>query len=457
MLAEEEKRPGTVFDLEFIRSYTAGFDEFIADLRATRWDDILVSSGLSRDQIRAAAEVAMQSKRIICCWAMGLTQHKNAVATIQEIINFLLLGGNIGRPGAGPCPVRGHSNVQGDRTMGIWERMNDKFLDKLGAEFGFDPPRKHGADTVETIKQMHEGRIRVFVGLGGNFLSATPDTEFTAKALQSCRLTAQISIKLNRSHLITGEIALILPCLGRSEIDRQAGGEQFVTVEDSMGIINPSRGVLEPASEHLRSEPAIVAGLARATLAERSRVDWEGLVADYNRIRDHIENVIPGFERFNQRIAEDIFYLPNAARDERKFNTDVGRAKFTVHPIPRNELPPGRYIMMTIRSHDQFNTHLYGLDDRYRGIFNGRRVVFMNAEDVAGAGLKRGQLVDLTSHYDGEERTARGFQVVPYNIPRGCTATYFPEGNALVSINSVAERSNTPVSKFVIVSVAPQR
>jgi molybdopterin-dependent oxidoreductase alpha subunit len=457
MLAEEEKRPGTVFDHEFIRAYTAGFDELIADLRATSWDDILVSSGLSRDRIRAAAEIAMQSKRIICCWAMGLTQHRNAVATIQEIINFLLLGGNIGRQGAGPCPVRGHSNVQGDRTMGIWERMNDKFLDKLGAEFGFDPPRKHGADTVETIKQMHEGKICVFIGLGGNFLSATPDTEFTAKALQHCRLTAHVSIKLNRSHLITGDIALILPCLGRSEIDRQAGGEQFVTVEDSMGIINPSRGVLEPASEHLRSEVAIVAGFARATLGQRSSVDWQGLVADYNRIRDHIENVIPGFERFNERITQDIFYLPNAARDERKFNTDLGKARFTVHPIPRNELPPGRYIMMTIRSHDQFNTHLYGLDDRYRGIFNGRRVVFMNAEDVAAAGLKRGQLVDLTSHYEGEERTARGFQIVPYNIPRGCTATYFPEGNALVSINSVAERSNTPVSKFVIVSLAPSR
>ncbi|HEX8898199.1 MAG TPA: FdhF/YdeP family oxidoreductase, partial [Chthoniobacterales bacterium] len=457
MLAKEEKGPGSVFDLEFIRNHTAGFAEFIADLRATSWDDILASSGLSRDRIRAAAEIAMQSKRIICCWAMGLTQHKNAVATIQEIINFLLLGGNIGRQGAGPCPVRGHSNVQGDRTMGIWERMNDNFLDKLGAEFGFDAPRKHGADTVETIKQMHEGKIRVFVCLGGNFLSATPDTEFTAKALQRCRLTAHVSIKLNRSHLITGEIALILPCLGRSEIDRQAGGEQFVTVEDSMGIINPSRGVLEPASEDLRSEPAIVAGLARATLRERSRVDWGGLVADYNRIRDHIENVIPDFERFNERIAEDIFYLPNAARDERKFNTDLGKAKFTVHPIPRNELPPGRYIMMTIRSHDQFNTHLYGLDDRYRGIFNGRRVVFMNAEDVAEAGLKRGQLVDLTSHYEGEERTARDFQIVPYTIPRGCTATYFPEGNALVSINSVAERSNTPVSKFVIVSIAPSR
>jgi anaerobic selenocysteine-containing dehydrogenase len=247
---------------------------------------------------------------------------------------------------------------------------------------------------------------------------------------------------------------LILPCLGRTEIDRQACGEQFVTVEDSIGIINPSRGVLEPASGHLRSEPAIVAGLARATLGDRSRVDWDGLVADYNRVRDHIDHVIPVFERFNERIARDIFYLPNAARDERKFNTDIGKAKFTVHPIPRNELPPGRYIMMTIRSHDQFNTHLYGLNDRYRGVFNGRRVVFMNVDDIAAAGLQRGQLVDLTSHHEGEERTARGFQVVPYNIPRGCTATYFPEGNALVSINSVAERSNTPVSKFVIVSIA---
>jgi len=455
MLSEEDSQPGSVFDREFIRDYTAGSDEFVADLRATSWDDILVSSGVTREQIRAAAEIAMQSKRIICCWAMGLTQHKNAVATIQEIVNFLLLGGNIGRPGAGPCPVRGHSNVQGDRTMGIWERMNEEFLDKLAAEFGFQPPREHGTDTVETIKQMHENRIRVFVGMGGNFLSATPDTEYTAKALQNCRLTAHVSIKLNRSHLITGDIALILPCFGRTEVDRQTGGEQFVTVEDSMGIINPSRGALEPASEHLRSEPAIVAGLARATLGDRSRIDWEGLVADYGRIRDHIENVIPGFERFNERIARDIFYLPNAARDERKFNTDVEKAKFTVHPIPRNELAPGQYIMMTIRSHDQFNTHIYGLDDRYRGIFNGRRVIFMNAQDVAQAGLERGQLVDLTSHYEGEKRAAPGFQVVPYEIPPGCTATYFPEGNTLVPINSVAERSNTPTSKFVIISIAP--
>ena len=456
MLAEERARPGKVFDGDFIRNFTSGFEPFIVDLDQTSWDDILASSGVPREEIRSAAEIAIGVKRIICCWAMGLTQHRNAVATIQEIMNFLLLGGNIGRAGAGPCPVRGHSNVQGDRTMGIWERMNETFMQKLGQEFKFDPPREHGTDTVETIKQMHRGEIHVFIAMGGNFLAASPDTEFTAKALQKCRLTAHVSTKLNRSHLITGEIALILPCLGRSERDRQSTGEQFVTVEDSMGIINPSRGVLEPASKQLRSEPAIVAGLARATLGKRSSVDWEGLAGDYHRIRDHIEHVIPGFEKFNERIARDVFYLPNDARDQRKFNTRLGKALFTVHPIPRNEIGPGKFVLMTIRSHDQFNTHIYGLDDRYRGIYNGRRVLFMNPEDVKEAGLIPGQIVDLTSHFgDGEQRFARHFQIAPYPIARGCTATYFPEGNVLVPINSVAERSNTPTSKFVIISVAP--
>ncbi len=456
MLAEERKRPGTVFDQGFIKDFTAGFEQFVDDLEKASWDDILVSSGVTREQIRAAAEIAINSKRIICCWAMGLTQHRNAVGTIQEIMNFLLLGGNIGRPGTGPCPVRGHSNVQGDRTMGIWERMNETFRQKLGSEFGFDPPREHGTDTVETIKQMHRGAIRAFIAMGGNFLSAAPDTEFTAEALQKCRLTAHVSTKLNRSHLITGEIALILPCLGRSEIDRQATGEQFVTVEDSMGIINPSRGVLEPASDQLRSEPAIVAGMAWATLSARSPVDWEGLIADYNRIRDHIEHVIPGFENFNKRISQDIFYLPNAARDHRKFNNKTGKALFTVHPIPRNELSAGKFILMTIRSHDQFNTHIYGLDDRYRGIYNGRRVLFMNPEDIKEAGLTQGQIVDLTSHFgENEKRCARHFQIAPHSIARGCTATYFPEGNVLVPINSVAERSNTPTSKFVVISITP--
>jgi len=456
MLAEEKKRPGVVFDLDFIKNFTGGFDRFIVDLEKTNWDDILLSSGITREQIREAAEIAINSKRVICCWAMGLTQHRNAVATIQEIMNFLLLDGNIGRPGTGPCPVRGHSNVQGDRTMGISERMNETFMEKLGQEFNFDPPREHGTDTVETIKQMHRGAISVFIAVGGNFLAAAPDTEFTAKSLQKCRLTAHVSIKLNRSHLITGEIALILPCLGRSEKDRQSTGEQFVTIEDSMAIINPSRGVLEPASEQLKSEPAIISGMARATLGDRSTVDWEGLVADYDRIRNHIEHVVPGFENFNERIAQDVFYLPNAARDHRKFNNKIGKALFTVHAVPRNELDPGKFILMTIRSHDQFNTHIYGLDDRYRGIYNGRRVLFMNPEDVREAGLMQGQIVDLTSHFgEGEKRYARHFQVAPYPIARGCTATYFPEGNVLVPINSVAERSNTPTSKFVVVSIAP--
>lgn len=455
MLAEEEKRPGTVFDREFIANSTTGSEEFLEHLRATSWEVILRGSGLTREQIRTAAEIAMKCKRIICCWAMGLTQHKNAVATIQEVMNFLLLGGHIGRPGAGPCPVRGHSNVQGDRTMGIWERMNDLFMAKLGREFAFAPPTEHGTDTVETIKAMRAGKIRFFLGLGGNFLAATPDTECTAKALQSCRLTAHVSTKLNRSHLITGEIALILPCLGRSEIDRQESGRQFVTVEDSMGVIDSSRGHLEPASEHLRSEPAIVAGLALATLGTRTTVDWKGLVANYDRIRDHIDHVIAGFENFNERIKKDIFYLPNDARDKRKFNNGIGKAKFIISEIDPHDLQPGEYLMMTVRSHDQFNTTIYGLNDRYRGVYNGRRVIFMNAEDVKESGLQQGQFVDLTSHYRNETRVAKHFMVAPFNIPRGCTATYFPEANVLVSLNDTAERSNTPVSKSVVITVAP--
>ncbi|EDY16645.1 oxidoreductase alpha (molybdopterin) subunit [Chthoniobacter flavus Ellin428] len=455
MLAEEDQKPGSVFDLDFIRESTIGFDAFLENLRATSWEDILVSCGLTREQIRAAAEIAMEAKSIICCWAMGLTQHKNSVATIQEVMNFLLLRGNIGRPGAGPCPVRGHSNVQGDRTMGIWERMNDHFMAKLGEEFHFTPPAAHGADTVEAIKLMRQGKAHVFFGMGGNFLSATPDTEFTAKALRKCRVTAHVSTKLNRSHLITGDIALILPCLGRSEIDQQAEGDQFVTVEDSMGIINASHGHLKPAGKQLLSEPAIIAHLARATLGGKTTVDWERLVENYDRIREHIEHVIPGFENFNARIRRNVFYLPNDARDQRKFNNGLGKAKFIVSQIDRHELEAGTFLMMTIRSHDQFNTTIYGLDDRYRGVYHGRRVVFMNPEDVRELGLQQGQFVDLTSHYHGEERTARHFMVAPFAIPRGCTATYFPEANVLVPINSTAERSNTPTSKSVLITIAP--
>ncbi len=455
MLAQEERRPGSVLDRQFIEQYTIGFHAFVAHVRATAWDEILEGSGLTREQIREAAQIAMRCKRIICCWAMGLTQHRNAVATIQEVMNFLLLGGHIGRPGAGPCPVRGHSNVQGDRTMGIWERMNEAFLEKLGYEFQFTPPKETGTDTVEAIKQMQDGKIRFFLGMGGNFLAASPDTEYTAEALQKCRVTAHVSTKLNRSHLITGEIALILPCLGRSELDRQGTGEQFVTVEDSMGIINPSRGHTEPASKHLRSEPAIVAELAQATLGNRTTVDWQSLIANYDRIRDHIEHVIPGFENFNKRVHDEVFYLPNDARDHRKFNNKEGKAKFIVSDLAPLKLEPGQYLMTTVRSHDQFNTTIYGLDDRYRGVYNGRRVIFMNVDDVKAAGLQQGQLVDLTSHFEKETRIARHFMVAPFDIARGCTATYFPEANVLVSINNTAERSNTPVSKSVIISIAP--
>jgi len=455
MLAAEEAQPGSVFARDFIDQFTTGFAEFMEHLRATPWDVITAASGLTRDQIKQAAAIAQHSKRTVCCWAMGLTQHKNAVATIQEVMNFLLLGGNIGRPGAGPCPVRGHSNVQGDRTMGIWERMNDKFMARLGAEFQFTPPKEHGTDTVETIKQMKRGHIRFFFGLGGNFLAASPDTEYTAEALQSCRLTAHVSTKLNRSHLITGEIALILPCLGRSEVDHQESGEQFVTVEDSMGIISPSRGHAEPASPDLRSEPAIIAGLANATLGKRSTVDWTSLVGNYDRIRDHIEHVIPGFEKFNERVRDEIFYLPNDARDRRKFNNAEGKAKFIISKLEPLTLQQGEYLMTTVRSHDQFNTTIYGLNDRYRGVYNGRRVIFMNPEDVAAAGLQQGQMVDLTSFYQSEERVARHFMIAPMEIARDCTATYFPEGNVLVSINNTAERSNTPASKSIIIRIKP--
>ncbi len=455
MLAEEDKQPGSVFDLDFIRDYTVEAESMIADLREADWDEITTQSGLSRAQIRETAEAIMKSKGMIICWAMGLTQQRNAVATIQYAMNLLLLRGDIGKPGAGPCPVRGHSNVQGDRTMGIWERMNDSFMDKLGTVFSFDPPKPHGVDAVECVKAMHRGEISFFLGMGGNFVSAMSDTNYTAAALQKCRLTAHVSIKLNRSHLITGDTALILPCLGRSEKDYQKSGLQFVTVEDSMGIVNSSRGSLEPHSRILKSEVAVVCGLARATLNGKSTVDWQAMEDNYDLIRDGIEAVIPGFERFNERIKENIFYLPNDPRDHRKFNNGIGKAKFITAPLPDHTLEKGQYVMMSIRSHDQFNTHIYGLDDRYRGVYNGRRVIFMHKDDVREAGLQQGQLVDLTSHHEGETRMAKHFMVTPYDIPRGCTATYYPETNVLVSINSTAERANTPASKFIVISVAP--
>jgi molybdopterin-dependent oxidoreductase alpha subunit len=451
----EQRQPGKVLDRDFIENFTSGFEEFAAALRNVSWTEISEQSDVAKEQIEAAAKIFIESERTIFCWAMGLTQHKNAVANIQEIVNLMLLRGQIGKPGAGLCPVRGHSNVQGDRTMGIWERPTDAFLERLGAEFNFEPPRRHGFDTVQTIAALHERKARVFFALGGNFLSATPDTEFTAEALRRCRLTAHVSTKLNRAHLITGDQALILPCLGRTETDVQESGPQFVTTENSMGVVQASRGFLPPASPDLLSEPAIVARLAMATLGDRANVDWQALVADYDLIRDRISRVVPGFDDYNARVRRPGgFYLPNAAR-ERIFNTPPGRAVFTVHDLPRHNLAPDQFLMMTIRSHDQFNTSIYGLDDRYRGVYGGRRVVFLNADDIRGGGLSEGQTVDLFSHFEGEERVARRFVVVPYSIPRRCAATYFPETNVLVPLRSVADKSNTPVSKSVVISIRP--
>jgi molybdopterin-dependent oxidoreductase alpha subunit len=456
MLEEEDRRPGTVVDHEFVREHTSGYDELAADLRAEDWGLLVEQSGVERREIRRVAEMVVRHERLIVSWAMGLTQQPQAVAAIQSIVNLLLLRGSIGKPGAGALPVRGHSNVQGDRTVGIWERMPERFLDALGREFGFEPPRHHGYDTVETIRAMHAGRVKVFLGLGGNFLSATPDTEYTAAAMRRCRLTAHVSIKLNRGHLVAGRRALILPTIGRAERDVQASGPQLLSVENSMGIVHSTRGTLPPASARLLSEPTIVARLARATLGARGTVDWEWLIADYDRVRERIERVVPGFEDYNRRVREPGgFYLPNLARDRREFTTTTGKANLTVHAVHPVRLEPGQLLMMSMRSHDQFNTTVYGLDDRYRGIYNERRVVLMNEDDVRELGLLPGQVVDLASHFRGERRVARQFRVVAYPIPRRCAATYFPETNVLVPIDSVAERSNTPTSKFVVITVTP--
>jgi molybdopterin-dependent oxidoreductase alpha subunit len=454
MLEEESLSPGRVLDRDFIERHAVGFEELAATLRERPWDELERASGVSQAQIRAAARVAIESRATIVTWAMGLTQHVNAVDNIEAIVDFLLLRGDIGKPGAGVCPVRGHSNVQGDRTMGICETMPDAWLDRLGREFGFDPPREPGLDTVGAIHAMLDGRVGVFFAMGGNFLSAAPDTERTAEALRRCKLTVHVSTKINRGHLVTGEQALILPTLGRSEIDVQAGAEQFVTVENSMGIVHASRGSLQPAGEDLLSETRIVARLARATLGDRlPRIDWDGLADDYDRIRERIARVVPGFEGYVERSrTPGGFRLPNPAR-ERVFDTACGKARFIVHALPEHDVKPGQLLMMTIRSHDQYNTTVYGLDDRYRGVRGGRRVVLMNADDAGERGLRAGDIVDIVSHFGGRERRASRFVVAPYGIPRGCCATYFPEANVLVPLGSVAKRSNTPASKSVVVTI----
>ncbi|GAB4403256.1 MAG: FdhF/YdeP family oxidoreductase [Microscillaceae bacterium] len=455
MLQQEDQKPGSVFDWAFIREKTQNIDALLYDLRQQDFSLLVAQSGVEEPLIYEAANLIMAKQRIIICWAMGLTQHKNGVANIRECVNLLLLKGSIGKPGAGTCPVRGHSNVQGDRTMGIWEAPKPAFLDKLKEVFDFEPPRHHGLDVVHAIQQMAKKPQQVFIALGGNFLSATPDTEFTAQALRNCALTVQISTKLNRSHVIHGQEALILPCLGRSEQDIQASGAQFVSVENSMGVVHQSKGHLRPASPYLFSEPAIVAGMAKATLGEKSKVDWDKLVSNYDHIRNLIEQVIPGFDNYNARVRlPGGFYLPNGAREGR-FDTQEGKALFTVNEVSEIPLAAGQYLMMTIRTHDQFNTTIYGLHDRYRGIYHERRVVMMHKDDIREAGLRPGEVVNLVSHYEGEERVARKFIVVEYPIPRRCVATYFPEANVLVPRQSFADKSHTPTSKSVVVSLEP--
>jgi molybdopterin-dependent oxidoreductase alpha subunit len=449
----QENGEKEAFDLKFIQEKTEGYEAFLADLAQTDRQECVEKSGIALAQMQTVADLLKTKQKIIVTWAMGLTQHKNAVATIQEVVNLLLLKGSIGKPGAGLCPVRGHSNVQGDRTMGIWEKPPQAFLAKLAQVFDFQPPTHHGYDTVDTIKAMAEGKVKVFVAMGGNFLSATPDTEFTAKALSNCDLTVQISTKLNRSHLITGKTALILPCLGRTEKDWQVSGEQFVSVENSMGIVHSSQGSLKPASEYLLSELMIVAQMAEATLAPHPRFEWCKWVENYDLIRDLIEKTIPGFENYNQKVRQNNgFYLPNAPR-EGTFNTPNQKAKFTVHPLPKTDLQVNEFILMTIRSHDQFNTTIYGLDDRYRGIYQGRRVVLMNEADMQEFKLQKGQKIDLISCYEDGERKAEDFVIVPYSIPRRCLAAYFPETNVLVPIHQVADQSHTPISKYIKVMV----
>jgi len=456
LLALEAAERGGVLDRAFLAEHTEGFESFAQALEAHPFPALEAASGISRREMRELALLYAASERTIACWAMGLTQHRHGVGNVQEVMNLLLLRGNIGRPGAGPCPVRGHSNVQGDRTMGIWERPLPAFLDALEREFGFTMPRAPGLSTIEAVRAMLEGEVRVFVGLGGNFAVASPDTARVEQALGRQQLGVHVATKLNRTHLLGAE-SLLLPCLGRTERDVQRGGEQFVTVEDSMAQVHRSQGRLAPVSPALRSEPAIVAGLARATLGERSRVPWEELVADYDRIRERIARVVPGCEDMNRRVREkDGFVLPRPPA-ERRFETPTRRAHFRSVALPELEVPPGRLLLMTVRSHDQYNTTLYSDDDRYRGIHGDRRVVLVHADDLTALGLAAGARVDVTSHCANgaseETRVLHGFRTVAYDVPRGCAAAYFPEANALVPLAHHAEGSLTPAYKSVVVSL----
>lgn len=453
VLEAEDREPGTVLDHEFLAEHTLGLDELRAHLAALDEQEVLTATGLTAAEMDQLADRNLAADRVIITWAMGLTQHRKAVDTIKEIINLLLLRGNIGKPGAGASPIRGHSNVQGDRTMGIWERMPDSFLDALGAEFSFEPPRTHGLDSVRSIQAMQRGDIKVWFALGGNLVAAISDTAAAEAAMRGTDLTVQVSTKLNRSHVVTGAEALILPTLGRTDVDLQETGPQFVSVEDSVCAVHATHGPLPPVSDLLLSEISIVTRLARAVLGDDDPVDWAGFERDYNLIRDSISRVVPGFQDFNEQVRRPGgFVLPNGPRDSRTFPTATGKAMLTVNHLVPVECPPGRLILQTIRSHDQFNTTMYSLNDRYRGVRGGRDVVFVHPDDLADLGLADGDRVDIHSEWPGEpDRSLRGYRVVAYPTSRGCAAAYFPEANVLVPLASTALGSNTPVSKAIVV------
>jgi molybdopterin-dependent oxidoreductase alpha subunit len=459
VLDAEAAHPGTVLDSDFLLKHTSGLDALANHLADLDEDAVLAATGVTSREIDELAERYIAADRVIITWAMGITQHKKAVSTIREIINLLLLRGNIGKPGAGACPMRGHSNVQGDRTMGIWEKMPAPFLDGIRREFGFDPPREDGVDSIDGIRAMQQGRIKFWMGLGGNLVAAISDTGAAEAAMRGTEMTVQVSTKLNRSHAVIGAEALILPTMGRTEIDRQASGVQFVTVEDTVSAVHSSFGKVDPVGPELLSEISIITRLARAVLGTKVPVDWKAFEDDYDVIRDSISRIVPGFEDFNRRIrAKDGFILPNGPRDSRTFATPTGKAMLTVNELEHVERPKGRLLLQTFRSHDQFNTTIYGLNDRYRGVKGGRNVVFISPEDLRELGLHDGQSVDVFSEWKDEpDRVLRGFRVVSYPIAKGCAAAYFPEANVLVPLDSASEVSNTPVSKAVVVRVEPAR
>ena len=448
----EVAAPGQYFDQAFIATHTSEYAEMAAQLAITDLDQCIKNTGLTTSEVHEAAGMIHGSERIIVCYAMGLTQHENSVDTIKEVVNLLLAKGSIGKPGAGICPVRGHSNVQGDRTVGVWDKLKPELAEALRTYYGFEPPTEDGYDVVNAMQAMADGKVRFFMGMGGNFVSATPDTELTATGLRNCDLTVHVSTKLNRSHLVPGREALVLPCFGRTERDIQASGEQFVSCENSMGVVQMSKGVLEVDDMDLMSECAIVCELARATLPQ-STIGWADYRQDYDLIREAIAACIPGFADYNERVRQPAgFYLPNGPR-HRQFDTATGKARFSVTALSSHTLAPGEFLMTTVRSHDQYNTTIYGMHDRYRGVHNERRVVFMHPDDIAELGGAAGEVIDLKSSYSGRERWARTFQLVPYSIPRGCIATYFPEANSLVPSEVTARGSNCPISKSVRVRV----